>query len=189
MAQPLAGRKIAILATDGFEQVELTEPRRKLMEAGAEVHVLAPHDGSIQGMQHIEKGDRIRVDRTIAEASPDRYDGLMLPGGIANPDTLRMDEGAVGFVRSFFAAHKPVAAICHAPWMLIEADAVRGRRVASWPSLKTDLRNAGAEWVDREVVVDSGLVTSRKPEDIAEFCDCMIEEFAEDRRRKRQAAE
>ena len=185
----LAGRRIAILATDGFEESELTEPRRKLLEAGAAVDVVAPRGGAIQGMRHHDKGGKVAVDRTLADTAPENYDGLVLPGGVANPDALRTDEQAVRFVRHFFETEKPVAAICHGPWTLVEADAVRGRVVTSWPSLKTDIRNAGGQWVDREVVVDAGLVTSRKPDDIPAFCDKMIEEFAEGRHARRVAAE
>ena len=188
MAQKLAGKKIAILATDMFEQSELTEPRRCLMEAGAEVHVIAPHDGAIQGMQHHDKGDKIAVDLTLAKASAQSYDALVLPGGVANPDALRTDAAAVAFVRHFFDAGKPVGAICHGPWTLIEADAVRGRRLTSWPSLKTDIKNAGADWSDREVVVDRGLVTSRKPDDLPAFCAKLIEEFAEGQHSGRRTA-
>jgi protease I len=189
MAEKLAGKKVAILATDGFEQSELTEPRRKLMEAGATAHVIAPQGGSIQGMQHHDKGEKVSVDRTLDEVRPEDYDALMLPGGVANPDALRMDETAVDFIRHFVQAKKPIAAICHGPWTLIEADAVRGRTLTSWPSLKTDLKNAGAQWVDREVVVDKGLVTSRKPQDLEAFCRKMIEEFAEGPHQGRIAAE
>jgi protease I len=189
MAQRLAGKKVAIVATDGFEQVELTEPRRKLMEAGAEPHIIAPHGGSIQGMKHHDKGEKVIVDRTLDEVKPTDYDALVLPGGVANPDELRTNERAVGFVRAFFDAKKPVAAICHGPWTLVEADVVRGRRMTSWPSLKTDLRNAGADWMDAPVVVDRGLVTSRKPDDLPAFCDKMIEEIAEGRHLQRSAAE
>jgi protease I len=181
MPQELAGKTIAILATDGFEQAELTEPRRALMEAGATVHVVAPHDGSIQGMQHHEKGDKVSVDKTLSSVAADQYDALVLPGGVANPDALRIDKNAVKFVRAFFDAKKPVGAICHAPWSLIEAEVVRGRTMTSWPSLQTDLRNAGANWVDREVVTDHGLVTSRKPDDLPAFCKKIIEEFREGR--------
>lgn len=181
MPQELAGKTIAILATDGFEQAELTEPRRALMEAGATVHVVAPHDGAIQGMQHHEKGDKVSVDKTLSSVAADQYDALVLPGGVANPDALRIDKNAVSFVRAFFDAKKPVGAICHAPWSLIEADVVRGRTMTSWPSLQTDLRNAGANWVDREVVTDHGLVTSRKPDDLPAFCKKIIEEFREGR--------
>jgi protease I len=181
LAQELAGKTIAILATDGFEQVELTEPRRALMEAGARVHVVAPHGGSIQGMQHRDKGDAVSVDKTLDSVAAAQYDALVLPGGVANPDELRINKGGVKFVRDFFDAKKPVGAICHAPWSLIEADVVRGRTMTSWPSLRTDLTNAGANWVDREVVTDHGLVTSRKPDDLPAFCKKIVEEFREGR--------
>jgi protease I len=189
MAQTLSGKMVAMVATDGFEQAELTEPRRALLEAGAAVHVIAPHGGTIQGMQHREKGDTVKVDRTLDHVRAEEYDALVLPGGVANPDTLRTDKRAVNFVREFFTAKKPVGAICHGPWMLVEADVVRGRRMTSWPSLKTDLRNAGAEWVDRDVVVDQGLVTSRKPDDIPAFNQKIIEEFREGRHAHGHAAE
>jgi protease I len=189
MDQKLAGKKVAVVATDGFEQSELTEPRRALMEAGAHVDVIAPHGGSIQGMQHHDIGDKVAVDRTLDEARPDEYDALVLPGGVANPDELRINDKAIAFIRSFVTGQKPIAAICHGPWTLIEAGAVRGRKMTSWPSLKTDLRNAGAEWVDQEVVTDKGLVTSRKPDDIPAFNKKAIEEFAEGSHRRRPAAE
>jgi protease I len=188
MAADLQGKKFAILATDGFEQSELTEPLRALRSVGAEAHVVAPKGGKIQGMEHHEKGKRVDVDKTIDQVKADDYDGLVLPGGVANPDSLRTMPHAVAFVRAFFDARKPIAAICHGPWTLIEADAVRGREVTSWPSLKTDLKNAGASWVDREVVVDNGLVTSRKPDDLPAFCAKMIEEFREGRHTKPHAA-
>jgi protease I len=189
MAEALAGKKVAILATDGFEQSELTEPRRKLMENGATAHVIAPHSGAIQGMQHHDKGEKVSVDKTLDEAKPEEYDALVLPGGVANPDALRTDEKAVGFVRAFFDARKPVAAICHGPWTLVEADVVRGRTLTSWPSLKTDIRNAGGTWVDEEVVVDQGLVSSRKPQDLDAFCKKMVEEIREGSHERRHAAE
>jgi protease I len=179
MAKDLSGKTVAVVATDGFEQSELTEPRRALIDAGATVHVIAPHDGTIQGMQHHDKGETVKVDKTLDDVKPEDYDALVLPGGVANPDALRTDERAVSFVRDFFTAKKPVGAICHGPWTLIEAGVVRGRKVTSWPSLKTDLKNAGAEWVDQEVVVDQGLVTSRKPDDLPAFNRKMIEEFKE----------
>ena len=189
MAKQLAGKQIAILATDGFEEVELTEPMKALKKAGAEVEIVAPHGGEIQGMKHMNKGRKVAVDRTLEAAHPEEYDALVVPGGVANPDQLRTHEEAVSFVRHFFSAKKPVAAICHAPWMLVEADVAREREVTSWPSLKTDLKNAGAKWVDREVVVDRGLVASRKPDDLPAFCEKMIEEFAEGRHAGRHAAE
>ncbi|PZV20696.1 MAG: protease [Leptolyngbya sp.] len=179
MSQKLSGRKVAILATDGFEQVELTSPKEALESAGAQTHVIAPQGESIQGWNHHDKGDKISVDHTLDQVNPDDYDALMLPGGPLNPDQLRTNKDAVQFVQAFFAASKPVAAICHAPWTLIEADTVKGRTVTSWPSLKTDLKNAGATWVDQEVVVDHGLVTSRNPNDLPAFNQKMIEEFCE----------
>jgi protease I len=181
MGGEIAGLKVAILATDRFEESELTEPRRALMEAGANVQVVAPHGGSIQGMQHADPGGKVTVDRVLDDARPQDYDALMLPGGVGNPDELRINEKAIAFIRHFVEARKPIAAICHGPWTLIEAGAVRGRTMTSWPSLKTDLKNAGANWVDREVVVDHGLVTSRKPDDLKAFCAKMIEEFKEGR--------
>jgi protease I len=182
MANELDGRRVAILAADGVEQVELEEPRRAVEAAGARAELLSLEDGEIQAMNHdIEPGDRFPVDRRVADASADDYDALLLPGGTVNPDKLRMDEDAVSFVRDFFASGKPVGAICHGPWTLVEADVARGRRVTSWPSIRTDLRNAGAEVVDEEVVVDEGLVTSRRPDDLAAFCAKVVEEFAEGR--------
>jgi len=175
----LSGRKIAFLATDGFEQVELTEPWAKLKEAGAEVYLISPKSGKIQGMHHDKHGDSFSVDKKIEDASVDDYDGLVLPGGVLNPDALRLDKASVQFVRDFFKNAKPVAAICHGPWTLIEAGVVDGRRLTSWPSLKTDLINAGADWVDEACVCDEGLVTSRSPDDLQAFCDKAIEEFAE----------
>jgi deglycase len=175
----LNGKRVAILATDGVEQVELTESRKALEDTGATVQLVSPKRGKIKGWQHDHWGDELKVDVLLDEARADNYDALMLPGGVMNPDQLRMNDKAVQFVRAFFSAGKPVAAICHAPWMLVEADVVRGRTVTSWPSLRTDLRNAGADWVDREVVTDEGLVTSRKPDDIPAFNTKMIEEFAE----------
>jgi protease I len=173
----LSGRTIAVLATDGFEQVELTQPVAALKAASANVAVIAPQSGQIQGMNHHDFGDKIPVDHDLASVSPDTFDALVLPGGVANPDTLRMTPEAVAFVRHFVQANKPIAAICHGPWTLIEADAVRGRRMTSWPSLRTDLTNAGAQWEDKTVVVDGPLVTSRKPDDLPEFCREMIALF------------
>jgi protease I len=176
---PLKGRRIAIVATHGFEQSELTEPRAALDRAGAKTVVIAPKPGSIRGWKHKEWGDEVKVDLTVDQANPDDYDALMLPGGVMNPDSLRLVDKAVRFVRSFFDADKPVAAICHAPIMLIEADVLRDRHITSWPSIATDVKNAGGRWTDEEVVVDRGLVTSRKPDDIPAFNKKMIEEFAE----------
>ena len=162
-------KKIAILATDGFEQSELLEPRKALLAEGATVTVISPKTGKIQGMKHDEKGDTVTVDLELSKARPEDFDALVLPGGVANPDTLRTDKEAVAFVKHFVTAGKPVAAICHGPWTLIEADAVRGRKMTSWPSLHTDLKNAGANWVDQPVVVDGNFVTSRKPDDLKDF--------------------
>jgi protease I len=175
----LNGKRIAILATDGVEEVELTKPRDAIREAGAEAVVVSPRDNEIKAWQHDHWGSKIHVDLPLSRARADDFDGLMLPGGVMNPDRLRQDEQAVRFVKGFFEAGKPVAAICHGPWLLVEADVVRGRTVTSWPSLRTDIRNAGGDWVDRDVVTDEGLVTSRKPDDIPAFNRKMIEEFAE----------
>ena len=175
----LSGKRVAILATDGVEQVELTEPRKALDQAGAKTSVVSPKDGKIKGWQHDHWGDEIPVDVPLASARADDFDALMLPGGVMNPDRLRQDQRAVQFVQDFFKAGKPVAAICHGPWLLVEANVVRDRTETSWPSLQTDIRNAGGDWVDREVVTDEGLVTSRKPDDIPAFNRKMIEEFAE----------
>ena|SRR5215210_2639931 len=180
MADDLNGKKIAILATDGVEQVELEQPREAVEKAGAETELLSIKDGDIQAMNHeIDKGDTFPVDRQVSDASPDDYDGLVLPGGVANPDKLRMDEGAVAFVREIFAAGKPVGVICHGPWTLVEADLVKGRTLTSYPSIRTDIRNAGGNVVDEEVVVDQGLVSSRNPDDLPAFCDKIVEEFSE----------
>ena len=176
---PLKGKRVAILATDGFEQSELTEPRRALDAAGATTVVIAPKAGSIAGWRHGEWGEKVAVDLTLDKAQADDYDALMLPGGVMNPDRLRTDKAAVAFVRAFFDSEKPVAAICHAPIMLIEADVLHDRRLTSWPSLQTDIRNAGGRWADEEVVVDRRLVTSRKPEDIPAFNREMIAAIAE----------
>lgn len=189
VAQNLDGKTVAILATDGFEQAELTDPLKALKKAGATAEIVAPHDGTIQGMKHRDKGSKAKVDRTLEDARAEDYAAIVLPGGVANPDALRMDAKAVAFVRHFFEAKKPIAVICHGPWTLVEADVVRGVRMTSWPSLKTDLKNAGAHWVDEEVVVDQGIVSSRKPDDLPAFCRKMIEEFTEGRHEKRNAAE
>jgi deglycase len=175
----LDGKTIAFLATDGVEQVELTEPRKAVEGEGADTHLISLEEGEIQGFEHLDHGDKFKVDRAVKDVDASDYDALVLPGGVANPDRLRMDEDAVSFVRAFFEAGKPVGAICHAPWMLVEADVVRDLTVTSWPSLRTDLKNAGANWVDEEVVVEKGLTTSRKPDDIPAFNDKIIEEFCE----------
>lgn len=179
MSSKLKNKKIAFLAADGFEQVELTKPWEAIQEAGATVELVSIRPGEIQGVHHDKKGEKFKVDRTVTSASASDYDGLVLPGGVFSPDELRTDKKAVEFVRDFFKQHKPVAAICHGPWLLVEADVVRGRKVTSWPSVSTDLKNAGAEWVDQECVCDQGLVTSRKPDDLSAFCRKAIEEFAE----------
>jgi protease I len=179
MDKTLAGKKVAILVADGFEQVEMTKPREALIEAGAEAKIVSPSSGKIQGMNHADKGDKFAVDIELKAAQPDEFDALMIPGGLMNPDQLRSTNEALEFTRHFFETGKPVAAICHGPWVLIDAGVVRGRTVTSWPAIKTDLRNAGANWVDKEVVVDNGLVTSRKPDDIPAFNKRMIEEFGE----------
>jgi protease I len=185
MAQELKGKKVAILVTNGFEQVELIDPRKALDAAGADTKVISPHKGKVRGWDHTEWGLEIPVDVELNAANPDDYDSLLLPGGVMNPDHLRMDPKAVRFVKSFFEAGKPVAAICHGPWMLVEAGVVRGRKLTSYPSIKTDIKNAGGDWRDEEVIVDRGLVTSRKPDDIPAFNEKMIEEIREG---KHQAA-
>ncbi len=177
--QKLSGKTIAFLATDMFEQVELTEPWKAVEETGGKPELISLEPGEIQGFDHYDKADRFTVDRTVEEASASDYDGLVLPGGVGNPDTLRQDENAVQFVREFFEQRKPVAAICHAPWTLIEAGVVKGRTLTSFPSLQTDLRNAGANWVDEQVHVDDGLVTSRNPDDLPAFCKKTVEELCE----------
>lgn len=188
MEKRLQGKKIAILVADGFEQVELTEPKEALEAAGATTEIVSPAKEQVQGWNHDDKADSFRVDMPLDRARSDDYDALLLPGGVRNPDQLRQLTRALEFVDGFFAAGKPVAAICHAPWTLIEAGVVDGRKITSWPSLKTDLRNAGAQWLDRDVVVDKGLVSSRKPADIPAFNKKMIEEFSEDRYGRRHAA-
>ena len=180
MSDELNGKRIAfVVANEGIEQVELTRPWQAVEEAGGEPVLLAPEAGEAQAFNHLDKADTFDVDQVVGEADPSQFDGLVLPGGVANPDNLRTHEEAVDFVRSFFEAGKPVAAICHAPWTLIEAGVVEGRTLTSWPSLQTDLRNAGAEWVDEEVVTDEGFVTSRNPDDLDAFCAKAVEEFAE----------
>jgi protease I len=177
----LEGKKIAFLATDGVEQVELTQPLEAVRDEGAEVDLISLKKGDFQGFDHLDKGKTFTADKAVKDADADDYDGLVLPGGVANPDFLRTDQNAVRFVRSFMEAKKPVGAICHGPWTLVEADAIKGRTLTSWPSLQTDIRNAGATWVDEEVHVDQGLVTSRKPDDLPAFNAKVIEEIAEGR--------
>jgi protease I len=186
MVNDLRGKRIAFLAADGVEQVELTEPWKAAKEAGAEVELLSIKSGEIQGMHHLDKADRFPIDREVSKASVSDYDGLVVPGGVANPDKLRMDPAAVRFVTAFIEEGKPAAVICHGPWILVEAGVVKGRTVTSWPSLQTDIRNAGGTWVDEEVHVDNGLVTSRKPADLPAFNSKMIEEFAEGPHQNRQ---
>jgi len=175
----LDGKTIAFLATDGVEQVELTDPRKAVEDEGAETHLISLDEREIQGFEHLNKADKFEVDSRVKDADASDYDGLVLPGGVANPDFLRTDDDAVAFVRAFFEAGKPVGAICHGPWVLVEADVVRNMKVTSWPSLKTDIRNAGGNWVDEECVVEKGLVTSRKPDDLPAFNEKIVEEFCE----------
>jgi protease I len=179
MAGRLEGKRIAFLATDGVEQVELTEPWKAVEQAGGTPRLVSTDEGKVQAFNHLDKADTFPVDEVVGEASAGSFGGLVLPGGVANPDFLRMDEDAVRFVRGFFEQAKPVGVICHGPWTLVEADVVKGRTLTSWPSLQTDLRNAGAHWVDEEVVVDQGLVSSRKPDDLPAFCAKLVEELAE----------
>ena len=174
----LSGKRIAFLATDMVEQVELTEPWKAVEEAGATPELVSLEEGEIQGFNHYDKADRFPVDKTVDEANPGDYDALVLPGGVGNPDTLRMHDDAVQFARAFIDAGKPVAVICHGPWTLVEADVVRGRTITSWPSVKTDIKNAGGNWVDEEVVVDDNLISSRKPDDLPAFCQTFVDEFA-----------
>jgi len=181
MTQRLQDKKVAFVATDGVEQVELTEPWKAVENEGGAPELISIEGGEIQGFNHLDKADKFAVDRTADQAKADDYEGLVLPGGVANPDRLRTDENVVRFVRAFFEAGKPVAVICHGPWTIVEADVVRGRTLTSWPSLKTDIRNAGGTWVDEEVHVDNGLVTSRKPDDLPAFCDKLVEEICEGR--------
>ena len=181
MTDVLKGKKVAILAADMFERVELEEPRKALEDAGADVEVVSIHDGEIKCFDHFDPANTVQVDRTVDEVSPDDYDALLIPGGVGNPDQLRGDENAVAFVREFNEAGKPTAVICHGPWVLVEAGVVRGKRVTSWPTLETDIRNAGGDWVDEEVVVDGNLVTSRKPDDIPAFNREMLRIFSGER--------
>lgn len=184
----IKGKKVAILATDGFEQSELTEPRDALLDAGAEVTIVSLKPGKIRGVKGHEWADEIEVDQEIDRVSADQFDALVIPGGVYNPDKLRTDERAIQLVRDMFKLLRPIAAICHGPWLLIEAGVVKGRRATSYPSIRTDMQNAGADWVDEEVVVHNGLVTSRSPEDLDAFCDKLIEEIGEGRHAQREAA-
>jgi protease I len=184
----LLGKKVAIIATDGFEQSELFEPLEALREAGADVHVISPEAGKIRGFHHLEKGKKIRVDRDIEDVKHEDYDALLIPGGMWSPDQLRVNEDVLRFTRGFFTAGKPVGAICHGPWVLINAGLVHGRTLTSWPSIRRDLEHAGAHWVDEEVVVDRGLVTSRGPVDLDAFCEKLIEEIREGRHSAQQEA-
>lgn len=188
MNQTLENRKVAILVADGFEQIELTDPRTALDEAGAKTKIVSPMTGEVEGWHHFDKGDKFTVDVPLAEANAEDFDALLLPGGVANPDQLRTKPEAIAFIKAFFDAGKPVAVICHGSWPLIDAGVVKGRKITSWPSLKTDLINAGAEWVDEECVVDNGLVSSRNPDDIPAFNKEMIEEFAEGKHKGQKAA-
>ncbi|MHB1537346.1 MAG: type 1 glutamine amidotransferase domain-containing protein [Solirubrobacteraceae bacterium] len=180
MASQLSGKRIAFLvAQEGVEEVELTQPWQAVQSAGGTPELIAPQEGEVQAFNHLDKGSTYHVDKTLGQARPDEYDGAVLPGGVANPDQLRTDERATAFMRDIFASGKPVGVICHGPWTLVEADLVKGRTLTSWPSLQTDIRNAGGTWVDEEVVVDEGLVSSRKPDDLEAFCAKIVEEFAE----------
>jgi protease I len=188
MANELKGKRVAFLFTEGAEQAEVTEPLEAVRKAGADVDIVSLEKGEIEMWQHFDKGKKITADKAVKGAKASDYDGLVLPGGVANPDQLRGDKDAVKFVRDFFEQDKPVGVICHGPWMLVETGVAKGRKVTSWPSLQTDLRNAGAEWVDEEVVVDNGLVTSRKPDDLPAFCAKVVEEIAEGKHKQRVAA-
>ena len=188
MADKLQGKRVAFLATDMVEQVELTEPWKAVKDAGGTPELVSLEEGEIQGFNHYDKADTFKVDRTVEEARAEDYDALVIPAGVGNPDTMRTDENAVQLVRDFFEQGKPVGVICHGPWMLVEAGVVRGRTVTSWPSLQTDIRNAGGDWVDQEVVVDNGLVTSRKPDDLPAFNEKIVEEFCEGRHEQQAAS-
>jgi protease I len=188
MAQRLQGKRIAFLATEGVEQVELEQPLQAVREAGGEVDLIDLEDGELQAFNHLDKGDTFPVDRVVSDVRADDYDGLVLPGGVANPDRLRTDPDAVRFVRDFVTSGKPVGVICHGPWTLVEADVLRGRTITSWPSLRTDVENAGGRWVDEEVHVDQGIVSSRKPDDLPAFCAKVVEELAEGVHTQRSAA-
>jgi protease I len=184
----LDGKRVAFVATDGVEQVELTEPWKAVEEAGGKPELVSIEQGEIQGFNHLDKADTFKVDKVAADADAGDYDALVLPGGVANPDRLRTEDDVVGFVTGFFEEGKPVAVICHGPWTLVEGDLVRGRKITSWPSVRTDIRNAGGEWVDEEVVVDGGLVSSRKPDDLPAFCAKLVEEFAEGRHERQTSS-
>jgi protease I len=188
VADKLQGKRVAFLATDMVEQVELTEPWKAVKDAGGTPELVSLEEGEIQGFNHYDKADTFKVDRTVEEARAEDYDALVIPGGVGNPDTMRTHENAVQFVRDFFEQGKPVGVICHGPWMLVEAGVVRGRKVTSWPSLQTDIRNAGGDWVDQDVVVDDGLVTSRKPDDLPAFNEKIVEEFCEGRHEQQAAS-
>ncbi|MGO9890415.1 MAG: type 1 glutamine amidotransferase domain-containing protein [Solirubrobacteraceae bacterium] len=188
MANELKGKRVAFLFTDGAEQVEVTEPLEAVRKAGAETDIVSLEKGEVEMWKHFDKGDKMTAEVSVADADASDYDGLVLPGGVANPDQLRLNKDAVKFVRAFFEQDKPVGVICHGPWMLVETGVAKGRKVTSWPSLQTVLRNAGADWVDEEVVVDNGLVTSRKPDDLPAFCAKIVEEFAEGKHKQRVAA-
>lgn len=181
MAEELSGKRVAFLFTEGVEQVELTEPLKAIREAGGEAETISLESGTVQMWQHFDKGDEIEADKAVSEADASDYDALVLPGGVANPDQLRADDGAVAFVRAFFDQRKPVGVICHGPWTLVEADVLRGKTLTSWPSVRTDVENAGATWVDEEVHIDDGLISSRKPDDLPAFCKAIVEEFAKER--------
>jgi protease I len=189
MPNELSNHKVAILAAHGFEQSELLEPKKALEQAGAQTFVVSPENGEVRGWNHQEWGQSVKVDIPLDQADPAQFDALLLPGGVMNPDHLRMNPAAVRFVKSFMDEKKPVAAICHGPWTLVEADAVRGRTLTSWPSIRTDIQNAGGRWEDREVLVDNGLVTSRKPDDLPAFNQKMIEEFREGRHTRERVEE
>jgi protease I len=188
MANQLKNKRVAFLATDGVEQVELTEPWKAVEDAGGEPELVSLETGRIQGFNHFDKADTFPVDKTVEEARPSDYDGLVLPGGVINPDVLRMHDNAMDFVKAFFEQGKPVGAICHGPWSLVETGMVKGRKVTSWPSLKTDIRNAGGSWVDEKLVVDRGLFTSRKPDDLPDFCKKLVDEVAEGKHAEQREA-
>jgi protease I len=187
MADELNGKKVAFVATNGVEQVELTEPMKAVRDAGADTEIVSIEAGEFQGFNHLDKGDTFTADRAAADADASEYDALVLPGGVANPDFLRVEPDVLEFVRTFFEQGKPVGVICHGPWTLIDAGVVKGRTITSWPSVRTDLVNAGATWVDKEVIVDQGLVSSRKPDDLPAFCAKIVEEFAEGRHEQQAA--